>query len=390
MTSSGGYGIFFCSRKVSGIMGSIIELVDKVENLSPERKKLFHTIFRVWRYVGELRVPPSFRRKVKEYYGEKGEDVTCAIERIRTQTIVKTFNVWTGEAALFNRLRAGRPGQKTKQPVEGKERLFAYIKEAEEDCDFCNPEISTPEDVFGRVRGKHCITAANIAKYDAYNGVVVFDQHNPLEFSQKQLSDYIDVGMEWCRKVNRYDRNLKYPFFAWNCLGKAGASQVHGHAQVLVARDMPYAKVQTLFHAADRYGKETTGDYFDALFKAHESVGLASRDRETGLLAYLSPVKEKELMMIASSINDDLKVTIFKVLRCCIDEMGVVSFNMSITMPSIDGEGDGLPIITRIVDRGDIFKPTSDFGGMELYGTNVIGSDPYTVFETVRKPIPST
>lgn len=366
-------------------MESITKLTDKIENLPPERKKVFESIFRIHTDVGELRVPPSFSHKVRKYYGEKGEDEGSVIQRIRMQTIVRTFNIWTGEAALFNQLRAGRPGQRTRPSAEKRKRLFTRIKQAERNCDFCNPESNTPEDVFGRIKGRYCITAANIAKYDSYNGIVIFNHHNPLEFSKRHLSDYVEVGLEWCRKVNEHDRDFKFPFFTWNCLERAGASQIHGHAQVLVARHMPYAKILALSEVSERYKKETRLDYFDALYEAHESVGLAVMHRQIRLLMYLTPVKEKEIIVISPSTNDRLKSSIFRVLRCYIDELGVTSFNLSIAMSPIGGGGDQTPVVTRIVDRGDIFNLSSDFGGMELYGTNVLASDPYTVFDAVKR-----
>ena len=321
-------------------MESITGLIDEVENLSPRGKKLFDSIFRICRYAGQLRVPPSFRGKVREYYGEKEEDERHTIERIRAQTIVNTFNIWTGEAALFNRLRAGRPGQKTEQLVRKRQRLFARIERAQRGCDFCNPLRHTPEDVFGRIRGKHCITASNIAKYDAYNGVVIFNGHNPLEFGRKEFSDYLDVGLEWCGKVHEHDQDFKYPFFTWNCLERAGASQIHGHAQVLVARKMPYAKALALLEASRRYKRKTKMEYLDALYKVHESVGLAVMRKQVKALMYLTPIKEKEMMILSPSIDVGFKSTVFKVLRCYIDELGVMSFNLSIAIPSIGIEGD--------------------------------------------------
>jgi hypothetical protein len=54
-------------------------------------------------------------------------------------------------------------------------------------------------------------------------------------------------------------------------------------------------------------------------------------------------------------------------------------------IPPIGKEGGTIPVVTRIVDRGDIFKVTSDFGGMELYGSNVIASDPYAVFREIER-----
>ena len=39
-----------------------------------------------------------------------------------------------------------------------------------------------------------------------------------------------------------------------------------------------------------------------------------------------------------------------------------------------------MPPIVRLVDRGDPFhRRPSDIGAMELYGTPIVGSDPYEV-----------
>ena len=59
----------------------------------------------------------------------------------------------------------------------------------------------TPEDLFGRVTGRHAITASNIAKYDAFHGVVIFDHHNPLQFSREAIVDYLDVGLRWAQEA---------------------------------------------------------------------------------------------------------------------------------------------------------------------------------------------
>ncbi|MHA2601014.1 MAG: hypothetical protein AM324_002650 [Candidatus Thorarchaeota archaeon SMTZ1-83] len=371
-------------------MESITGLIDELENLPAQGRNLFDSIFRIWRYTGHLKVPPSFRSKIREYYGERGEDECRAIERIKMQTIVNTFNIWTGEAALFNQLRAGRPRQNREQSVGTRERLFSRIEQAKRGCDFCDPVAHTPEDVFGRIKGKHCITASNIAKYDAYNAVVIFNRHNPLEFDRKEFFDYVDVGLEWCRKVHEHDQDFKYPFFTWNCLEKAGASQIHGHAQVLVARKMPYAKVLALSEVSQRYKRETKMRYFDVLYKVHESVGLAVMRKQIKVLMYLTPIKEKEMMIVSSSMSADLKSTMFKVLRSYIDELGVMSFNLSIAIPPIGTEDGELPIIARIVDRGDVFSLSSDFGGMELYGTSVLASDPCSTFRVARRSIEMT
>ena len=68
-----------------------------------------------------------------------------------------------------------------------------------------------------------------------------------------------------------------------------------------------------------------------------------------------------------------------------IDDLGVHSFNLSVSMPSVYDSPEGLPYVARIVDRGSLFKSTADFGTMELYGENIISSDPFRVIEDLRK-----
>lgn len=376
-------------------MGSIIQLEKTVNKLRTENKNLFDLVNRIF-YLssseGKLDIPSSFGPKVREYFGHRGEDGQImeneqqVVKRLKTQQVVKTFNRWTGEGALFNWLRASRPGMRPADIAKEKQRVYEHIKQTMKNCDFCEPTQFTSQDVFGRVRGKHCITGANIAKYDAWSGMVYFSRHNPLAFSQEELSDYLDTGFRWFQQVHECDKEFRYPFFVWNCLEKAGASQVHGHAQVLMGKAIHYAKVETVRLVVQRYRKETGREYFDDLYSVHDALGLAFTDGGVRILAYVSPIKEKEIVLVTStgpSENMHLRRTIFNTLRCYIDKFGVTSFNLAIAGPRVDG-GENFPYLVRIVDRGSIFKSTADMGGMELYGSSVIATDPYRVIEAVR------
>ncbi len=372
-------------------MASITELEDKVNKLKPEDRKLFEDIFDVCSFTGKLKIPAAFRAKVTQYFCERNENKEITeseeevVRRLETQKVIRTFNKWTKEGALFNQLRASRPGTRPVEIEEEKKKINEHIEKAMGNCDFCEPRKYTPEDMFGRVEGRHCITAANIAKYDAWSSIVIFKRHNPLEFGQEELSDYIEAGFEWFNRVYEKEPGFEYPFFMWNCLEKAGASRVHGHAQVLIGRGMYYAKVEVLRKAAEKYRKEKGREYFDDLFAVHDSSGLALSDGEVKILAYLSPVKEKEIMIITPgrpSESDKVKAVIFETLRCFIDKLGVTSFNLTISMPGFGADND-FPYVVRIVDRGSIFKTTADIGGMELYGSSVISADPYRVIEAL-------
>lgn len=374
-------------------MNSILDLEEKINKLEDEDEnsfRLFNSIFHVSSDSGKLIVPLSFIEKVHTYFGNRNEQGNITepkkevIERIQTQKVVKTYNKWTGEGSLFNSLRASRPGMRPQEKSYEQEKVQEYIEKSRENCDFCQPEKYTPEDVFGRVQGKHCITGANIAKYDAWNSMIFFKKHNPLDFTLEELSDYIETGFKWFKKVHNYDKQFMSPLFIWNCLPKAGASQVHGHAQVLITKDIHYAKTQFLRRNFRNYMQLTGKHYFKDIYNVHKALGLALKDEINGFVS-ITPVKEKEFIIISKknpSKDDDIKKTIYKVLRCYIDELGVNSFNLAISCPAF-GE-TFIPYIIRIVDRGSILKPTADIGAMELYGSSVISDDPYKVINTIN------
>ena len=375
-------------------MNSILEIEDKINTLkkeNPEQYKAINNIFHISSSTGSMVIPSSYRKRVLELFGKKDDDGNIieppkdVIKRIENQKVIKTYNKWTGNGSLFNSLRAARPGMIDEQKDDLRKKLNEYIKSSEEGCEFCDPKQFTPEDAFGRVEGKYGITGSNIAKYDAWSSVIFFKGHNPLNFSFPELSDYIDIGFKWFKKVNNYDKKFKYPFFLWNSLQKAGASQTHGHAQILMTNDIHYAKPQFLRKVSKQYMKLTGKNYFRELYKAHKTLDL-TLESDIHAFVSLTPIKEKEFIIISRdnpSKNEKIKEIIYQVLRCYIDELGVNSFNVVISCPAF-GESS-FPYIIQIVDRGSIFKTTVDTGAMELYGSSVISDDPYKVINALNE-----
>lgn len=375
-------------------MNSILEIEDKVNILKKEDEDSFRSInniFHISSATGSMKIPYAYKNKALELFGKRNsegkiiETTNEVTERIENQKVVKIYNKWTGSGSLFNSLRSSRPGIKQEETKDIKKKVDGYIKASEEGCEFCNPEKYTPEDVFGRVKGKYGITGSNIAKYDAWSSVIFFKRHNPLEFSLEELSDYIDTGFKWFKKVHNYDKQFKYPFFLWNCLQKAGASQVHSHAQILMTNDIHYAKPQFLRKVFREYMKWTGKNYFKDIYKAHKALKLTLNSDVEGF-ASITPIKEKEFVIItrkSPSESENIKKEIYRILRCYIDKLGVTSFNLVISCPAF-GE-PSFPYIIQIVDRGSIFKTTVDTGAMELYGSSVVSDDPYTVINAVNK-----
>jgi hypothetical protein len=108
---------------------------------------------------------------------------------------------------------------------------------------------------------------------------------------------------------------------------------------------------------------------------------------QTRVIASLTPVKEKEILLISPSrwiANDDFKEAISTVLEAYVKKLHVQSFNLALFQRPLDSaeeDWDGFPAIVRIVDRGDLGVRTTDVGCMELYGSSVISSDPFSVIE---------
>jgi hypothetical protein len=358
----------------------ITDLPALIEDLSPDDRRLARRILATSATTGRLDPPEGMRAWIEKSFG--------SVEAVTEQRIVKVTNRITLEGTLFNELRASRPLD-TGVSLD----LDREIAATEGDP-FCRPEEGTPADVFGRIKGEHATTASNIAKYDGFHGVVVFDDHNPLRLTPGKVSDYVSVGLEWCRRALEADPEAKYPFLMWNCLWRAGGSIIHGHAQVTATRDAHYPKVERLRRDAAGYRSEHGSDYFGDLHRVHEALGLGV-PAEGGVRAFasLTPVKEKELAVIGADPGDAaLHRTVGALLRAFVRDLGARAFNVAFYMPPLAPAGEdwsGFPTVVHVVDRGDPANRTSDIGAMELYAAPVVASDPFRVAETLRNPPPS-
>ena len=357
----------------------ITDLPALIEGLPPGDRAPAERILDTSATTGRLDPPEGMRSWIEKSFGSVGA--------VTAQRIVKVTNRITQEGTLFNELRASRPLD-TGVSLD----LDREISATEGDP-FCRPEEGTPADVFGRVRGAHATTASNIAKYDGFHGVVVFDDHNPLHLTPEKVSGYVSVGLEWCHKALEADPGAKYPFLIWNCLWRAGGSIIHGHAQVTATRGAHYPKVERLRRAAAGYRSEHGTDYFGDLYRVHETLGLGV-PAEAGVRAFasLTPVKEKELVVIGSDPGDAaLHRTVGALLRGFVRDLGARAFNVAFYMPPLapaDEDWSGFPTVVYIVDRGDPANRTSDIGAMELYAAPVVASDPFRVAEILRDAPP--
>ena len=352
-----------------------------VDALPPADAERFRRIYDVIESVGRMRVPGSMAPWVERTFGP--------VEAVENQRIVRVANLVTGEAAIFNDLRARRPIR------------AELADDAELDVElardpWARPRESTPEDLFGRLESPSAITAANVAKYDSLHSLLIFSEPNPLRFTRDSVRACVRLANQWFDAARRTDPEAVYPFFLWNCLWRSGGSIIHGHAQVQLARGRHYARIEALRAAAAAYRTAHGSDYFDDLASVHESLGLAAGGPGARVIASLTPVKEKETVILAPEFGDALADALYDALAVFRDDLGVRSFNVGALLPpfaSSSGPEEGwhgFPVVVRIVDRGSLATRTSDIGAMELFAEPVVASDPFAVARALQAAFGAT
>lgn len=375
-----------------------------VAALPVEQRQIAERLFEIVEAEGAIQPPPEMEPWLARTFG--------SVEATLRQRIIRVTNRWTFEGATFNPLRSRRPGSGTTQaaaqqptrpptqtgPREVPPELREHIRATEGD-DFCDPEHRTPADSFGRVHGQHVVTAANVAKAEGWHSVAIFDRHDPLAIDAALVADMLAVAGEWTQLAHRADDAARYFFLLWNCLPRAGASLIHGHAQMTLSATVAHARVEAWRAAAERYRQACGSDYFADLATTYQALGLAvplASSRVT-MLASLTPAKEREFVLLADPWQDDgqalalesLAQPLAVALDVMLDTLGVRAFNLAIFGPPLPGdpraaEWAGFPLVARFVDRGNPLAPTSDIAGLELFGSSVIASDPFDVARSLR------
>jgi hypothetical protein len=344
---------------------AIRTLPEQINTLDPLERTVWERIYTVSREEGTLVLPEAMRRKQDPY-----------IPFLRQQ-IIRLTNRITGESTLFNDLRARRPLEARQE-----EAILQEIRK-EAGCPFCDPFARTPSDPFGRLEGRYCLTASNLAKYDALHGLIIFREHEPFVTGEAPIRDFLEVAGRWFSCAHQYEPRARFPFFMWNCLWRAGASIIHGHAQVLLTPE-PYPAVREWMNNNKAYQTRFGSSYDEDLFRLHDLLGLAGSYGEGQILAHLTPQKEKEVLILAPSI-EHLPPLISRVLSTY-QRLGVRSFNLAVLQPPLGSTG---PVSVRVMDRGDLLSRSSDIGGMELYGgISVVSGDPFRLADALAEEGP--
>jgi hypothetical protein len=363
-----------------GAMPEITQLPELIAALPGDLRAPAEAILRVESLSGRLALTDQMRPWVERHFG--------APDQVERQRIIAVTNRLTLEGALFNPLRAMRPGGARASDAE----LDAWVADELAGDIFADPLADTPADPFGRIAGRYCVTASNIAKYAGWHGLVIPREPHPLRFSAEQIDDYLETALRWVAAAQVADPSARYPLITWNCLPKSGATIVHAHWQIAIAHGQPYARVEAWRRAAAQYQGAAGRGYLDDLSALHEALGCGLTVAGARAWAHLTPQRPREVVLLAhapphagSPAARALAGAISHVLRALVDTLGTRAFNMAIALPPPGAPGAGeLPTIVRIGDRGPALTTRGDMGAMELYGTGVIAEDPLWVAAQIR------
>ncbi len=349
---------------------NIINLAKYTGSLKGESKELFNRFFSTHISTGMIQPQKDMIPWIRKQFG--------SLAAVKKQRVVRVTNKITFEGALFNELRTKRP-----EVQNNSEETTNSINKSS-GGNFCRPKNSTPMDIFGRVKGKKSISSANVALYDVPHSLIIFDKHNPLKITKEEFYDHFMTAKKWFSKAHKNYPDSKYPFLMWNCLWKSGSSIVHGHFQTMLASHEHYGKIEFYNEISKVYDDMYGRDYWEDIWKAHKSIGLGKKKNGIKMFVSITPIKEKEIIVIADRYDKNFIDACYHVVHTYIKRLDVKSFNMGVYLPPLgDSRNDwSLPIIARFVDRGSLTSKTADVGAMELLaGHSVIGSDPYKVFD---------
>jgi hypothetical protein len=325
----------------------------------------FKKIFSIQEHQAVCRGTPE----LLERYGSPIDNV---------QDLISIRNKITSDLVWFNKERLKKPQQFVSSVTKVGQSLSPTS------CDFCSWETMTAQDTFGRIEGEYCVTGSNLFKYiGPYQAICCLKEHDPLNFTLDALCDVFNVSSRWFKACDK-DYGEKsaddlHPMVVWNCNARSGASQIHGHIQLMQSKiAFPQQEVMRQ-HILPAY----PGNYYDDLMKAHDEVGLSRRiDGGTSLFAHIAPFKDRDMWILGDSIEDfGFQYLVYCGLRTIIEELDTSSFNVGV-YPRGPSKDLWSGVVCRIVSRGRDSSRSlaSDYGGLEVFSNASIGhTDPFDV-----------
>lgn len=349
---------------------TISNLSEIVEGLPEVSRTDFSKMFRVSTRTGKL------------------QEGNFPLGELARQTIIRVRNPWDQQSATFNSERAKRlPEPKDMTP------LIKKVNEMEKKDAFCNLEDETPLNSFGRIHGESCDTCGSLYLSGEYHGILVSRTHSPLIFPSKpQFMDRFNVVERFAEAAHSESEDARHLTYIENRLKKGGATMwFHDHGQILVDSDFHEGKMEKMFDVYHYYRERTGRDYFEDLIRAYQAIGLGVERGDAYAFPSLTPVKEKEIVVLAYNFGDKTREFVYDIYRYFVEDLGIKALNFCVAHPPLTPNGRnwwGVPWIVSWVDRGDPMDEGSDMGALEVQqDTKIISSDPLKMNKTLLRAV---
>jgi hypothetical protein len=333
------------------------------------------------------------------------------------QSIVTVQNKFTRQRTFRNAQRTAKP-----QTFTAGGSAALHDPTVGKGCDFCDWHNLTAQDAWGRVENEHCVTASNLFKIAGNHGLVLFKHHQPLEFTEEQLGSLLAAAQSWVHATHAASPSERWPLLMWNCGPRSGASQFHGHAQILLtkaalpdierrhqgaaafasAHDMAPATADVDDGESSDGGNARTVAAFErACAEAHAALGLrrvlrVNANDEAWAYAEVQPLKDCDTIVLGTAPDSPAFVRMLHLaMRTLIDRCGVVTFNAAVTGLSLSPQEDAARrsgvhsspqavgcVVARVVSRGKVSSAASDYGALEVFSSASIGhTSPWRVMQ---------
>jgi galactose-1-phosphate uridylyltransferase len=260
----------------------------------------------------------------------------------------------------------------------------------------CFPDQLIPEK---RLRVGSAVLFPNLYPFGEHHAIAVFSEEHDLaldEFSPKIIYDCVLGCVEYLRRVQCKDRDVRYGSINWNYMPPAGGSIIHSHLQVLADRG-PTRLQEKLISSSETYYRKYGSSYWHDLVeterKLHERL-IHAGGSVTWLASY-APQGNNEVLGVLHELSsivemdegslEELSIGISRVLKGY-RRLGVESLNMSLVSGPLDSTLDYYSLNLRMNSRPRLEEYyTSDCGFMErIQLESVIESRPEEVAKRLR------
>ncbi|KAK7861834.1 hypothetical protein R5R35_000594 [Gryllus longicercus] len=344
--------------------------------------KAFSAMYEVDVFNATQRFNEDFSKKMTAWLGDKR-----TLDLAAFQTVYMVHDTLMQRTTVFNPLRSKRPVSKSQNSV------ISYLKNISDsskvNCDFCKPFNATAEDIFGRIQGKHSVSASNAFKLAKWHGLFIPYEHSIFNIDIQIFLDMFNTSLKWFKKVHSIDGNAKYPVFFWDMFPHAGASQMHVHAHGILGEGHYPGEFEDVINAVRAFQHKHNAHYWDAVVQVYETFDLALRYGNTIIISPLVPRREHELWLLSNEPSSEFFALLYNIIKMYQDKMEKYCFSLAGALPAlgekVSDPEESLPSVVYIGTRGDCSSAVNDVSSLELYLFNNINTDPYKTIMTLRE-----